>query len=357
MSGEKTEKPTPQKLKKARDEGQIGKTPDLGAWAGIAAASVLVPMTLEKAVVKAREVVLQWPDMMKDPDAGAALNMFRDGLMGAAYAVAPLAVSMMLIGIAGSGAQGGIHVATKLLMPKFSRLNPLQGFKRIVGMQALWEGTKALIKTTVLGAVLYMQIKDLVPSLMSSGNLPLAVLLDMVKDAVISLIRTAALAGLVMAAADYFVVRMRTMKQLKMSKQEIKDEYKKTEGDPHVKGQIRARQHAMSRNRMMSDVPKADVVLVNPTHVAVAMRYEPEKGAPRVIAKGQGNVAQKIRDLATENRIPMIQDVPLARALYGSCEIGAEIPAEFYGAVAKVLAFVMSLKSRGSAAGTHRLAA
>ncbi len=283
--------------------------------------------------------------------------MFRDGLMGAAYAVAPLAVSMMLIGIAGSGAQGGIHVATKLLMPKFSRLNPLQGFKRIVGMQALWEGTKALIKTTVLGAVLYMQIKDLVPSLMSSGNLPLAVLLDMVKDAVISLIRTAALAGLVMAAADYFVVRMRTMKQLKMSKQEIKDEYKKTEGDPHVKGQIRARQHAMSRNRMMSDVPKADVVLVNPTHVAVAMRYEPEKGAPRVIAKGQGNVAQKIRDLATENRIPMIQDVPLARALYGSCEIGAEIPAEFYGAVAKVLAFVMSLKSRGSAAGTHRLAA
>ncbi len=108
---------------------------------------------------------------------------------------------------------------------------------------------------------------------------------------------------------------------------------------------------------MMSDVPKADVVLVNPTHVAVALRYEPEKGAPRVVAKGQGNIAQKIRDLATENRIPMIQDVPLARALYGSCEIGTEIPAEFYGAVAKVLAFVMSLKSRGSAAGTHRLAA
>jgi flagellar biosynthetic protein FlhB len=142
-----------------------------------------------------------------------------------------------------------------------------------------------------------------------------------------------------------------------MSKQEVKEEYKRTEGDPHVKGQIRARQHAMARNRMMSDVPTADVVLVNPTHVAVALRYEPEKGAPRVVAKGQGNIASKIRDLATENRIPMIQDVPLARALYGSCEIGMEVPAEFYGAVAKVLAFVMSLKSRGSAAGTHRLAA
>ncbi len=314
-------------------------------------------MTLEKAVAKAREVILRLPDVVENPDVGSALDMFRDALLGSAFAVAPLAVSMMLIGIIGSGAQGGIHVATKLLMPKFSRLNPLQGIKRIVGMQALWEGFKALIKTLVLGGVLYIQIKDLVPSLMTAGNLPLAVLLDMVKDATIAIIRTAAVAGLVMAAADYFVVKMRTMKQLKMSLQEVKDEYKKTEGDPHVKGQIRARQHAMARNRMMSDVPKADVVLVNPTHVAVAMRYEPEKGAPRVIAKGQGNVAQKIRDLASENRIPMIQDVPLARALYGSCEIGAEIPAEFYGAVAKVLAFVMSLKSRGSAAGTHRLAA
>jgi flagellar biosynthetic protein FlhB len=139
-----------------------------------------------------------------------------------------------------------------------------------------------------------------------------------------------------------------------MTKEEVKQEHKNTEGDPHVKGHIRAKQMAMARNRQMADVPTADVVLVNPTHVAVALRYDPERGAPRVIAKGQGAIAGKIRDLATEHRIPMVQDVALARALEKSVEVGQEIPADFYGAVAKVLAFVMSLKSRGSAAGLHR---
>jgi flagellar biosynthetic protein FlhB len=158
----------------------------------------------------------------------------------------------------------------------------------------------------------------------------------------------------VMGAADYFVVRRRTNKQLRMTKEEVKQENKNTEGDPLVKAQIRSRQMAMARNRQMADVPTADVVLVNPTHVAVALRYEPTKGAPRVVAKGQGPVATKIRELAAEHRVPMVQDVPLARALHGGCEVGAEIPAEFYGAVAKVLAFVMSLKARGSAAGLHR---
>jgi flagellar biosynthetic protein FlhB len=157
-----------------------------------------------------------------------------------------------------------------------------------------------------------------------------------------------------MAAADYFVVRRRTGKQLRMTKDEVKQENKSTEGDPLVKAQIRSRQMAMARNRQMADVPTADVVLVNPTHVAVALRYEPTKGAPRVVAKGRGPVATKIRELAAEHRVPMVQDVPLARALHSSCEVGAEISGEFYGAVAKVLAFVMSLKARGSAAGLHR---
>jgi flagellar biosynthetic protein FlhB len=158
----------------------------------------------------------------------------------------------------------------------------------------------------------------------------------------------------VLAAADYFVVRKKSMKQLKMSKEDIKQEHKQQEGDPHVKGQIRSRQMAMARNRQMADVPKADVVMVNPTHVAVALRYDPAKGAPRVLAKGSGAIATKIRELATEHRIPMVQDVPLARALHAGCEVGQEIPPEFYGAVAKVLAFVMSLKAKGAASGTHR---
>jgi flagellar biosynthesis protein FlhB len=354
MSGEKSEKPTPQKKKKARQEGTIARSNDVGAWFGMLAASFLVPMTLGAATDKAKALIERIPGVVENPDPAAAFAILGDGMLGAALAVAPLACAMMVIGVVAAAAQGGIHVATKLLVPKFSRLNPLKGIKKMFGPQGLWEGAKALVKTVVLGAVLYTSVQDLIPVLMTAGRLPLGVLIDTVVAEVVNLIRFAAAAGLVMAAADYLVVRKRVNKQLKMTKQEVKEEYKRTEGDPHVKGQIRQRQMAMSRNRMMSEVPKADVVLVNPTHVAVALRYEPSKGAPRVVAKGAGTVAAKIRELASENRIPLVQDVQLARALHKSCEVGAEIPAEFFGAVAKVLAFVMQLKRRGSAAGLHR---
>jgi flagellar biosynthetic protein FlhB len=354
MSGEKTEQPTQQKLKKAKQEGQIGRSQDIGAWFGMLAASIMLPRTLGSAMDHARELMAKIPGVIADPDPALALGILKNALMGAAWAVLPLALTMMAVGIAAAGAQGGIRVATKLFIPKFNRLNPLPGVKKMFGPQALWEGTKALIKTSVLTAVLYMTMKDIVPVLMTAGRLQLGSLLGVINNATLSLIRAASVAGIVMAAADYFVVRRRTNKQLRMSKEEVKQENKNTEGDPHLKAHIRGKQMAMARNRQMADVPTADVVMVNPTHVAVALRYDPEKGAPRVIAKGQGTIATKIRELASAHRIPMVQDVPLARALEKSVEVGQEIPAEFYGAVAKVLAFVMSLKSKGAAAGVHR---
>lgn len=354
MSGEKTEQPTPQKLKKAKREGQIGRSQDVGAWFGMLAASIMLPKTLSAAVEHSRELMEQVPQVIADPQPAQALVMLRSAATSIAWAVLPLAATLMVVGIASAGAQGGIRVATKLFVPKFSRLNPLPGIKRMFGPQALWELIKALVKTSVLAAVLYTTTKNRIPTLMTAGQLPLGSLLAVMKDAVLGLVRAAAVAGIVMAAADYFVVRRRTNKQLRMTKEEVKQEYKNSEGDPHVKGQIRQRQMQMARNRQMADVPTADVVLVNPTHVAVALRYEPTKGAPRVIAKGQGEIATKIRELALEHRVPMVQDVPLARALHSACEVGTEISAEFYGSVAKVLAFVMSLKARGSAAGLHR---
>ncbi|GAA2913071.1 flagellar biosynthesis protein FlhB [Actinoplanes cyaneus] len=351
---EKTEQPTQQRLKKAKQEGQIGRTPDLGAWFGMLAASVLLPRTLKQAMKHAEELIDKIPDVIQNPDPSKTLALFKEGLFGAAWAVAPLAFTLMAVGIAAAGAQGGIRVATKLFVPKFNRLNPFAGLKKIVGPHALWELTKSLFKTVVLGAVLYMTLKDIVPQLMAGGRLPITALLAIVTDAVLALIRAAAVAGIAMAGADYMVVRRRTQKQLRMTKEEVKQENKNTEGDPLIKAQIRARQMAMARNRQMADVPTADVVVVNPTHVAVALRYEPEKGAPRVVAKGKGPLAAKIRELATDNRVPMVQDVALARALNSGCEVGQEIPAEFFGTVARVLAFVMSLKARGSAAGLHR---
>src|SRR5690349_2065979 len=203
------------------------------------AASIMLPRTLGAAIDHARELMARVPQIIQDPDPTLALRMLKDAGLGAAWAVLPLALTMMAVGIAAAAAQGGIRVATKLFIPKFSRLNPLPGIKKMFGPQSLWEGTKALVKTAVLAAILYMTMKDIVPLLMTAGRLQIGSLLGVINDAVLSLIRAAATAGIVMAAADYFVVRKRTNKQLRMSKEEVKQEHKNTEGDPHVKGQNR----------------------------------------------------------------------------------------------------------------------
>jgi flagellar biosynthetic protein FlhB len=354
MSGERTEKATPQRKRQVRQEGRLGRSPDVGAWLGMLAASMLLPMTVRLATARVSALLLRIPSVIAHPEPAAALRLLREGALDAAVSVAPLCFGLMLLGIAANVAQGGLYPATKLLVPKMSRLSPFAGIKKMVGPHAWWELVKAVVKTSVLGAVLYASVRHLVPTLMASGSLPVGSVMSTVAGAILTLVRSAAVAGLVMAGADYLVVHRRNSKQLKMTKQEVRDEAKRTEGDPHLKGAIRSRQIAMSRNRMMAELPKADVVVVNPTHVATALRYEPTRGAPRVVAKGAGAVATRIREVAAEHRIPMVQDVPLARALYKNCEIGAEVPAELYTAVARVLAFVMGLKARGSAAGLHR---
>lgn len=353
MAGEKTEKPTPQKKKKARADGQIARTPEVGAWAGMLVASFMVPLALRTMMDGAADLLRQVPVVIADPDPEQAWEMLYEGLHAAGRAVLPLA-AMLVVALVAAAVQGGIRVTPKTMGPKFNRLNPLKGIKRVAGPHAWWEATKGLLKTVILGVVLYAAGSGLVPVLMASGSLPLHVVIGAVGEAAVTLVRWAAVAGLVMALADYAVVWRRTNKQLRMSKQEIKDEHKRSEGDPLLKGAIRSKQLAMSRNRMIAEVSDADVVVVNPTHVAVALRYDPAKGAPRVVAKGAGAIAAKIREVAAANRVPMVQDVPLARTLYASCELGQEVPGELYAAVARVLAFVMTLKARGSAAGLHR---
>jgi flagellar biosynthetic protein FlhB len=353
--GEKTEKPTPKKLQDARKEGQIGKTPDLGAWASVLAATFVLPMVVSSAARGTTELLMKVTGVIENPDPAKTTELLGDALTAIALAVAPLAAVTVLVAIAGAAVQGGLHPATKLLKPQLKRLNPWPGIKRSFGPQGAWEGTKTLIKTVALGLVLYAVIQTLTPALLTAGALPLSNTIATTTNAAMTLIRLACLTGLIMAAADYLMVKRRTNKQLKMSHHEIRQEHKQSEGDPQLKGAIRSRQLAMSRNRMMADVATADVVLVNPTHVAVALRYDPAKGAPRVVAKGAGPIAAKIRELAVDKRVPMVSDVPLARALYKSCEVGQEVPAEMYTAVATVLAFVMALKAKGAAAGTHRV--
>ena len=352
--GEKTEKPTPQRLKKARKEGQIPRTQELGTWLGAAAASVLLPMLVGKAFDTARQLFVQVGAIANDPDPALLSPLLGQALMAFMTTVLPMALAMMLIGTLASAAQGGVTFATKGMKPTLKKFNPLPGIKRMFGTQGLWEAVKALIKTIALTVVIITTSDKAQALAAGAGALPLSEVARVFTDSAVAMFRVVGFTGLAIAIADYVVVRHKMMKQLKMSQYEIKQEYKQSEGDPHMKAQRRATQMAMSRNRMMSEMADADVLLVNPTHVAVALKYDPMKGAPRVVAKGAGEVAARLRARAEECRVPMVQDIPLARALHSSCELGQEVPAQLFTAVARVLAFVMHLSARGVRGGMHR---
>jgi flagellar biosynthetic protein FlhB len=352
--GEKTEKPTPQRLKKARKDGQIPRTQELGTWLGAAAASVLLPMLVGNAYDAAQELFLQVGSVANDPEPAALSRLMGQALMAFLTTLLPMALGMMLVGTLASAAQGGVSVSGKPMKPTLKKLNPFPGFRRMFGTQGLWEAIKALIKTVALAVVIIATSNKAQELVSASGALPLSRITSVFAESAVLMFRVVGITGLVIAIADYLVVRKKMMKQLKMSQYEIKQEYKQSEGDPHMKAQRRSTQMAMSRNRMMSEVKEADVLLINPTHVAVALKYRADKGAPRVVAKGAGEVATKLRALAAEARVPMVQDVPLARALHASCELGQEVPAQLFTAVARVLAFVMQLNSRGVRGGVHR---
>ncbi|MGY1820374.1 EscU/YscU/HrcU family type III secretion system export apparatus switch protein [Geodermatophilus sp. SYSU D00079] len=352
--GEKTEKPTPQRLKKARKEGQIPRTQELGTWVGAAAASVLLPMLVGNAFDGVGTLFVQIGAIATHPETTALSALFGQALTTFLTALLPMALGLMVVGTLATAAQGGVTVSGKSMKPTLKKLNPFPGFKRMFGTHGLWEATKAVIKTAALLTVVIVTSDRAQELVSASGALPLSAVTATFTESAILMIRVVAVTGLVIAVADYVVVRQQTMKKLKMSKYEIQQEHKQSEGDPHVKGQRRAAQLAMSRNRMMSEVATADVLLVNPTHVAVALKYEADRGAPRVVAKGADEIAAKLRERAEEARVPMVQDIPLARALHASCELGQEVPAQLFTAVARVLAFVMQLSARGVRGGLHR---
>jgi flagellar biosynthetic protein FlhB len=284
--------------------------------------------------------------------SGLALQVLGNAAKHVFFTLVILGSAVMLIGVTSALSQGGFYLATKTLKPKWSKLDPIKGAKRVFGPHALWEGAKMLLKSSFVALIAYLGIKSMMPLI--GGLVPIPLVIDTATGKALGLIRNIGLVGLGMAAVDYAIQRRRIGKQTRMSKDEIKQEYRQSEGDPMVKSAMRSRQLAAARNRMMADVLTADVVLVNPTHVAVALRYDAAKGAPRVVARGAGAIAAKIRELALAESVPLVRDVPLARAVYSSTKVGQEIPAELFGAVAQVLAFVISRRSRGQIGGQHR---
>jgi flagellar biosynthesis protein FlhB len=348
---DKTEKPTPKRRREARKEGQVARTAELGQWLSVLVLSLAIGPLLRHELTAWRTLLVSCLQASADPSPQLAERLVSSGLRHAFFSIVVFGGIVMVVSVAVTIGQGGFFLATKAAKPSFAKLNLLKGVKRLVSVRTLWEGAKILLKSGLVALLCYGTVQSLMP--LVGGLMPIDTVLTTVHGTAISLVRRVALAALILAAADYAVARRRTDKQLKMTKQQVKDEHKQAEGDPLVKSAIRSRQLAAARNRMMADVATADVLLVNPTHIAIALRYEPERGAPRVVARGAGAIAARIRELAEEARVPTVQDVPLARALYRSCDVGQEIPRELFAAVAQVLAFVISRRARGQYGGAH----
>ncbi len=350
MSGkeERTEQPTAKRKREARRDGQLARSPELVAWSQLLAASLLVRTSITLGGRSLLGLMDKMENALARPEPASALKLLGAGAQSAALALAPLAAGMFVLGIVGNLAQVGLAFSPKALKPKWDRVNPAKGLKRMVSPVALWEAGKALLKVAILALVAWPTISQLTTTLAVGGALPAGQVLALVASSSLRLVRDTALAGLVLAFIDYGFQRRRVKKGIMMTRQEIKEEYRQSDGDPLMRSRIRQRQTEISRNRMMAAVGKATVVVVNPTHIAVALRYVPEAGAPRVVAKGQGHIAARIRQEAERHNVPIVRDVPLARTLHSVCRLDREIPADLYEAVARLLAFVFSLRHRAA---------
>ncbi|MCZ4299780.1 MULTISPECIES: EscU/YscU/HrcU family type III secretion system export apparatus switch protein [Microbacterium] len=352
-SGERSEKATDKHLREARKKGRLSRSQDLTAWLGIGAAAVTMPAAIALGASAGTEQLLTLTSLVDAPTPEAALTALGRGLASVLPTLAVMLAAVAIVTLIGAVIQGGVHL--KPLTGRFEQFNVVTGIRRVFGMQALWEGAKALLKTAAIGIALWFVIASLMPVLTASGAHSISRLLGTASEGTAALLQTAIAVGLVLAAIDMFVVMRRNRKHTRMTKREVRDENKNSEGDPLIRQQRRSRQLAISRNRMISAVAGSDVVLVNPTHIAVALRYEVGRAAPKVVAKGSGVVAERIREEATRTGVPMVREVSLARALHAACELGQEIPEDLYNAVARVLVFVDALRRRGAARGIHSL--
>ena len=346
--GQKTEKATPKKRRDERKKGNIFFSNDAVSVAVLIVSLATLALTLPMAAEHIRQFFLLCLSMAGPADSqllyagsGQVMLQFLEAL---AWSAGPLLAASALAGVAATFFQTKMLVAGEALRPKFSRIDPIQGMKRLFSLRSVIEALKGLLKIAVLLYLIYRfltGVVDIFPKFLSTDlSSSCAYLADLAIEMSIQI----AVAYAVLAAADVLYQWWEYERQIRMSKQEIKEEYKQMEGDPQVKGKIKELQRKMAQSRMMQKVPEADVVIRNPTHFAVALRYKPEKDlAPLVLAKGQDALALRIVQLAEEAHVAVVENVPLARALYASTEIGQQIPPEFYNAVAEVLVYLYRL--------------
>jgi flagellar biosynthesis protein FlhB len=346
---DKTEEPTPRKLEQAREKGDIVYTPEVGAALSLIAATAIVAFMSGPIVTEmARGFIgfIAMPDQISsDPGSLKAVMMSIVIKLMAIFGLTALALAGA--SIAARYIQAPPTFSSDKLTPKLDKLNPIEGFKRVFGKAAFASFVKSLAKLVIVGAVLVWVMWPHREELQNISLLDPGALLPFIKDRVVDMLIAMASAAALLAAVDYVFTRQSYMKRMKMSRREIKEEMRQQDGDPMVKAKLRAIRIQRSRQRMMQNVPQASVIITNPTHYAVALKYEPgETPAPICLAMGVDAMAQRIRELAQEHDIPIVEDPPLARALFATAEVDQPIPKEHYEAVAKVIGFVMGLARR-----------
>jgi flagellar biosynthetic protein FlhB len=343
----KTESATPRRREEARKKGQVARSVELNTALGILGSLVVLQLAASFMFGELAKVsTAAWGGLDRRELTMADLQS-QALVFGAelAYIMSPLLAGVFLVGLLTNVAQVGMAVSPEALSLKFENLNPVQGFTRIYSRRSVIELFKGLLKVVVVGWVAWLTLSsrlDQVMNLMNSDMLLFWAAIGSLSTAVILRI---GLALLVLAALDYWYQRYEFEESLKMSKQEVKDEHRQMEGDPQIKARIRRLQQDASRRRMLAELPTADVVITNPTHLAVALRYD-ELGmdSPRVIAKGARLLAQRIKDIARQHKIPVMENKPLARALYETTPVGGAVPSALFDAVAQLLAYVYQMQ-------------
>lgn len=350
-SDEKTEEPTQKRKQDARKKGQVFKSTELNSAVVLLAVFVCLKtfgLSLYAKMVELMNLTFE-VYMIKD-------DLFTiSGIMALATELAvrffsallPIFAFAALVGVIANLMQSGLIFTTESIKPKFSNINPINGLKQTFSLKNIAEFfTKTLLKVIVVGFIAYSTIKDNYTAIMNTLNLNASSIAQYITGTIVDLGIKISMWLVVVAILDVVVQIRKHRKDLRMTKQEIKEEFKQTEGNPQIKGKIKQKQRQMAVNRMMQQIPKADVVITNPTHFAVAIKYNPEESdAPIVIAKGQDYLAFRIKEIAKENKVEIVENKALARTLYAAVEIGDPIPEELYQAVAEILAYVYSIKA------------
>jgi flagellar biosynthetic protein FlhB len=288
------------------------------------------------------------PDLMP-VDRGGLQHVLGDLLGDLAMAFLPIFLLFLIAAMAPTFLQTGFLISFERIEPKLEKISPLKGLERLFSLRSIAEFGKGLLKIAVVGAAATMLLLPSMEKIYQMPSLSMADLMIVIQDLTIRLLLGVLAIMTVVAAVDFLYQRFEFLKSMRMSRQEIRDELKQTEGDPMVKGRLRQIRMERARKRMMANVPKADVVITNPTHFAVALSYNPEEmAAPRVVAKGADLIAARIRAVAEENEIPVVENPPLARALFATVDLDQEIPAEHYRAVAEIISYVFRLKGQGA---------